>query len=120
MFLLGAGSLPAPADDQSDNNRAADAGEPRDYLEIYKEFSGRCQGLRRGDIRMLRNTHPGKTIEYRMIRLLGGLRQASLIEDIIKPGDEGQKLGCEILDGREQTWEIVRARFVEPETKDGE
>lgn len=83
------------------------------YLELYSEFNGRCQGLRRGDIRMLRNTHPSKTIEYRMVRLLGGHRQASLIQDTIKPGDEGQKLGCELLDDRKQTWQVVRATFVE-------
>lgn len=87
------------------------------YLEIYKEFNGRCQGLRRGDIRMIRNTHPDKAIEFRMIRLLAGHRQASLIQDTINPDDEGQKLGCEKLDELEQTWEVVRARFVEPELK---
>ncbi|MDZ7736828.1 MAG: hypothetical protein U5P41_12570 [Gammaproteobacteria bacterium] len=86
---------------------------PTGYLEIYKEFDGRCQGLRRGDIRMLRNTHPEKSIEYRLIRLLGDKRQASIIRDTIAPGDEGQKLGCEMLEDREQTWEIVRAQFTD-------
>lgn len=92
---------------------AAENNDPASFLEIYSEFNGRCQGLRRGDIRMLRNTHPSKTIQYRMVRLLGGHRQASLIQDTITPSDEGQKLGCEVLDDREQTWKVVRASFVD-------
>ena len=87
--------------------------EPIDFLEQYKEFSGKCMGLRRGDMRMIRNTHPEKSIQFRMIRLLGGQRQASIIRDTIEPGAEGQKLGCETLDDREQTYEIVQARFAD-------
>lgn len=84
------------------------------YLEIYKEFDGKCQGLRRGDIRMIRNTHPEKKIQFRMVRLLNGRRQASLIQDTIAPGeDNAQRLGCEILDDREQVWKIVRAEYIE-------
>ncbi len=92
----------------------AEAEDAMEYLEIYKEFDGKCQGLRRGDIRMLRNTHPDKKIQFRMVRLLGGHRQASLIQDIIAPGeDNAQRLGCETLDDREQVWNIVRAEYIE-------
>lgn len=120
IILLGAAAwFSASAEDHGDSKQTADGNNPRSYLEIYKEFDGKCQGLRRGDIRMLRNTHPDKAIEFRMIRLLGGHRQASLIQDVIQPGSEGQKLGCEMLDDREQTWKIVRARFVETQTDKG-
>jgi len=105
-------SFTALADDSGDES-AAFGDNPRSYLEIDKEFSGRCQGLRRGHVRVLRNTHPDKTIEYRLIRLLSDKRQASIIQDTIAPDDEDQKLGCELLEDREQTWEIVRARFVD-------
>lgn len=113
-----AGEAPDPkTDNKAEEQTTADPKkEPADYLEIYQEFSGRCMGLRRGDMRMVRNTHPSKVIEYRMVRLLGGHRQASLIQGTITPEDEGQKLGCELLDDRKQTWEIVRARFVESDS----
>ena len=86
---------------------------PAGYLEMVKEFSGKCMGLRRGDMRMMMNNHPDKAIQYRLVRKLAGKRQASIIQDTIKPGSEGHKLGCELLDDREQTWEIVRAQYVE-------
>jgi len=109
LLLLSLPLAAAPAYPSEQSN----ADGPADYLEMYKEFDGRCQGLRRGDIRMIRNTHPSRSIEFRMVRMLGDKRQASLIRDTIKPRDEGQRLGCEILDGREQTWKIIRARFVD-------
>lgn len=114
LFLSIAFAAPlANAGESNNENNAASGKEAVAYLEIYKEFSGKCMGLRRGDMRLLRNTHPDKTIEFRMIRLLDGQRQASIIRDTIAPGSEGQKLGCELLDDREQTYEITRARFVE-------
>lgn len=77
-------------------------------------FDGGCIGLRRGDMRMIRNTHPSKTIEYRLIRLLGEHRQAGLIRDTIQPGeDNAQQLGCEILGRLEQSWKVVHAEYVE-------
>ncbi|MEX2516615.1 MAG: hypothetical protein WD572_06855 [Gammaproteobacteria bacterium] len=94
---------------------ASDADETASsYLKIDKEFSGKCQGLRRGDMRVLINTHVDKIIEYRMIRLLADKRQAGLNRDRIGPGEDNtQKLGCETIDGMEQTWEITSAHFVE-------
>ncbi len=97
----------------SAGEEAAADKDPASYLEMYKEFSGKCQGLRRGDVRMLRSTHPDKTIEYRLVRLLAGKRQASIIRGEIEPQSEGQKLGCETLGEREQIWEVTSARFVE-------
>lgn len=95
--------------------------DPGAYIEFYKDFDGRCQGLRRGDIRLMRNVHPDKAIKYRLVRLLGGRRTVSLIQGTIEPREEGQRLGCEILEGREQIWQLVRAEFIpaSPEKDDG-
>lgn len=108
-----AGGKNATSSETGTANNGQDKKEPLDFLEQYKEFSGKCMGLRRGDMRMIRNTHPDKAIQFRMVRLLGGQRQASIIRDTIEPGAEGQKLGCELLDDREQTYEIVQARFAD-------
>lgn len=115
LSLLATPVTPLMAADKADNKQQAEQQpqDPAGYLEMTKEFSGKCMGLRRGDMRLIVNNHPDKTIQYRLIRKLGGKRQASIIQDTIKPGSEGHKLGCELLDDREQTWEIVRAQYVE-------
>lgn len=92
---------------------AAEPESAEDYLEFYEVPNNRCLSLMRGNMRMMRNMHPEKNIEYRMIRELAGVRQASLIRDRIAPGEEGQALGCAKLDGMEQIWIIVQARFVD-------
>lgn len=92
---------------------AAESESAEDYLEFYKVPNNRCLSLMRGNMRMMRNIHPEKTIEYRLVRELAGTRQASLIRDQIAPGEDGQALGCEKLDGLEQVWLIIRAHFVE-------
>ncbi len=107
-LLLSCTGLPVAA--QASDDQAEDVSS---HLEIYKEFDGRCQGLRRGDARMIRNNHPDKSIKYRMVRVLNGKRQASIIQDTIAPGEEnGQKLGCEKVSDREQNWRVIRAEFV--------
>jgi len=117
LFLLVTLFAPVMASDEPENKQqeAQQPEGPAGYLEMTKEFSGKCMGLRRGDMRVLVNNHPDKTIQYRLIRKVAGQRQASIIQDTIKPGSEGHKLGCELLDDREQTWEIVRAQYVEEE-----
>ncbi len=115
LFLLATLLAPAMAADESETKQqeAQQPEGPSGHLEMIKEFSGKCMGLRRGDMRVLISNHPDKTIQYRLIRKLNGQRQASIIQDTIKPGGEGHKLGCELIDDREQTWEVVRAQYVE-------
>lgn len=98
--LAGVLSFPAAAGE--------DAGS---HLEFFTQFDGRCQGLRRGDIRMLRNTHPSRAIRYRMVRFVSGVRQGGPIAGRIDPGGEGERLGCSIIDGREQVWTIIKADY---------
>lgn len=115
LSLLATPAMPLMAADKPEDKQQAEQQPeaPAGYLEMIKEFSGKCMGLRRGDMRVLVNNHPDKTLQYRLVRKLSGKRQASIIQDTIKPGNEGHKLGCELLDDREQTWEIVRAQYVE-------
>ena len=95
-----------------DGSAAPGPREPSGYLDIYKVNSAVCQALRRGKMNMLRNLHPSKTIHYRMSRSLAGKRQAGLIRGTIPPtGEEGEPLGCELLEGLRQEWNITRAEF---------
>ncbi len=101
-LLVGWGQFAAAQDDQGET-----------FLEIYKQFDGSCQGLRRGDMRMLRNLHPSRPIAYRLARYVAGRRQGGLVRDTIAPGAPGEPLGCEYIDGLEQDWKVVRETFAE-------
>lgn len=88
---------------------AAAEADAADYLEMYKQNANICLTLNRGKMVMLRNINPEHSINYRMARYLAGVRQGGLTVDSIEPGDEGQALGCERIDGLEQKWELLRA-----------
>lgn len=116
LFLLLISSLPGVSSAADDGTATQAPQEPINYLEIYEVNSARCQSLRRGKMRMLRNVHPTQKIRYHMTRSLAGKRQAGLIRDTIYPADEkaeeAEALGCELLDGMQQEWTVTRAEFV--------
>jgi len=92
---------------------AEEAEEAAAFLEMYQVLDAKCQGLRRGDMRMIRNRHPSLAIRYRLKRHLANKPQAGLVTGLIPPGEEGERLGCELLSGREQRWKVLRAEFAE-------
>jgi len=92
---------------------AEGAEEAAAFLEMYQVLDAKCQGLRRGDMRMIRNRHPSLAIRYRLKRHLANKPQAGLVTGLIPPGEEGERLGCELLSGREQSWKVLRAEFAE-------
>lgn len=112
LLLCGAAMRCAAADAGAEEMASAPLSEPGSYLEIYTVHSATCEALRRGKMRMLRNLHPTRSIDYRMIRNLSGKRQAGLIRETITPTHaEGEPLGCELLDGMQQEWAVIRAEF---------
>ncbi len=94
--------------------QAADeaTGDPADYLKFESRFDATCQ-LWRADVRLMSNTHPSKTIKYRMVRYLADKRQPSLTVGTIEPGGEPERLGCTMIDGLEQRWEVKQALFTD-------
>lgn len=113
LFLLLALALPGVGIAADNGTEAQDPQEPASYLEIYGVNNAKCQALRRGKMRMLRNVHPDQKIRYHMTRSLAGKRQAGLIRDTIHPASEkAEALGCELLDGMRQEWTITGAEFV--------
>ncbi|MSR15673.1 MAG: hypothetical protein EXR86_14190 [Gammaproteobacteria bacterium] len=95
------------------NTTQASSGEATGFLELESVPDGRCQILSDGGkLTVLRSTHRSKRINYRLRRVFATKTQG-LTTGILEPNRVIQKLGCDKVDGRAQTWEVDRARFVE-------
>ena len=83
------------------------------YLSVETVLDGRCHNLSEGGkLVVLRNTHPTKTIRYRLLRLFID-RPQGLMDGSLTPVEGVQKLGCDKVGGRAQTWRVKRARFAQ-------
>lgn len=84
-----------------------------DYLEFASELDNECQKRSpSGRLRLVRNLHPEKTIKYRFVRIFTNVRQPGFTRGTLEPNDEPTQLGCTKISGRDQTWEIVKAEFI--------
>ncbi len=82
-----------------------------DFLAIESHADGRCQNLSEGGkLVVLRNTHPERLIAYRLVRMFAKVPQGRVV-GVVEPDSEGQRLGCNRVDGRDQSWRIERAAF---------
>ena len=95
----------------------ADAADPltagAPFLEFETVLDGRCQNLSQGGkLRKMRNVHGNAKIRYRLIRYFADVPQWGRATGTITPGDGDIKLGCTLVDGREQRWEIERAEII--------
>ena len=112
-LTVGVALVPAPGR-AADPQKAPSVDSAASFLRVELRFAAKCSGLQRGKMRFLQNHHPERPVRYRMARYLGDTRQPSLIADSIEPGEEGrQDLGCELLDGLEQNWRVLKAEFQE-------
>lgn len=90
------------------------ANVPGSYLEFVSERDGHCQNLSAGgQLRLLYNRHPTRSVEYRLIRSFAGDHIQGRVVGVVPPGSGGDKLGCTEVDGRPQDWRIERARFTD-------
>lgn len=91
----------------------ADSGEAAGALVFEEQLDGKCQILSEGGkLVVLRNTHAERAVRYRLIRLFANVPQ-SRIDGEIEPAGVPQKLGCNRVGGRRQSWTIERAALVE-------
>lgn len=89
-----------------------DETDPLPWLRLESVLDGRCHNLSEGGkLTVMHNEHPSRVIRYRLMRLHVD-RPQGLIDGSIKPGEPAQKLGCDKVGGRAQTWQIKRAQFV--------
>ena len=106
MLLM---SLTTSAQDAS----SAPARDAAYYLEFAHVADGKCQILSAGGkLVVLRNRHPTRAIRYRLFRIFGGVIQ-SRVDGLLSPAGETQKLGCDTVDGRPQSWTVERAALME-------
>ncbi len=68
-----------------------------------------------GQLALLINLDPSRTIRYRLSRYYSNRRQPGIARGNIAPGEE-VKLGCTRIHGREQVWKITRAEFLPTDT----
>ncbi len=81
-------------------------------LVFEEQPDGKCQILSEGGkLVVLRNTDPDRTVRYRLVRLFLDVPQ-SRIDGRIAAGETPQKLGCNRVNGRTQSWRVERAAFV--------
>lgn len=84
------------------------------FLSFESLVDGRCHNLsERGKLRVMRNDHPSLKIRYRLIRYFVDVPQNGRATGIAEPGGDPIKLGCTLVQGRPQRWDIERAEFLE-------
>jgi hypothetical protein len=87
---------------------------PQDYLEFLDQQDGKCYNLSQGgQLRLLKNSHASQRIRFRLVRYFSNVKQPGLVQGVIEPRDQFIALGCTLVDGRQQRWEIETASFVD-------
>lgn len=82
------------------------------YVEFAFDFHAQCVS-RNGKMQQLVNAHPDRAIKVYLYRYFGGKRQPGRTAHTLKAGAGPEDLGCTLIDGQEQSWEIVKAKFEE-------
>ena len=83
------------------------------FIKFESVLDGKCHILSEGGkLTLMRNTHPDKAIRYRLERLFVE-RPQGLMDGVIPPGKDAQKLGCDRVGGRPQRWRVKYASFLE-------
>jgi hypothetical protein len=84
------------------------------FLSFESLVDGYCHNLsERGKLRVMKNNHPSLPIRYRLIRYFVDVRQRGRTTGTVEPGGSPTKLGCTLVGGRPQRWEVERAEFIE-------
>ncbi len=81
------------------------------FLRFASEPDGKCHNLSEGgQLIKITNEHAGRRIRLRLHRLFAGVRQGGLVV-LDLSGRESASLGCSLVDGHGQSWEVERAAF---------
>ena len=112
-IIIFASSLAKSLDNRTATGKSS---YPQTKVEEYLFFKsipdGKCQTLSDGGkLRILFSRHPSKPINFRLTRFFAGKKQG-MSKGTIYSNSTGHKLGCSIVDGREQIWVIERAVLV--------
>ena len=109
-LIICASITPALAD--SDKGRDPEAVAA---LEFERRDDGKCHILSEGGkLMLMHNKHAEKSVKFRLIRYFANVRQQGRVTGVAVQGEKPVKLGCTLVDGREQTWKVERATFIDP------
>ncbi|MDH3279662.1 MAG: hypothetical protein OEQ18_00855 [Gammaproteobacteria bacterium] len=89
------------------------SGEERaaEYIEFSYDFHSECVN-RNGKMLLIRNTHPAHTIKLYLDRFFGDKRQPGRAAHTLSPAGEPIAVGCTVVAGLAQNWEVAKAVFV--------
>lgn len=82
------------------------------YIEFTFDFHAQCVS-RNGKMHQVVNKHPDRSIKAYLYRYLSDVRQPGRTAHTLPPQAEPTDLGCSLVDGREQRWDLVKAKFAQ-------
>ncbi|MGH8658338.1 MAG: hypothetical protein ACREV4_07670 [Gammaproteobacteria bacterium] len=114
LFLYGYVSVAGTAIGSPAEDAAPVSGDPRSYLEFVANLDGKRTILSAGGrLQSIKNNHRSKTIRYRLIRHIAGKPQPSFTAGSVGPAGQTSALGCDQVDGQDQSWRLESARYVD-------
>ncbi|MGH8602619.1 MAG: hypothetical protein ACREXR_07530 [Gammaproteobacteria bacterium] len=114
LFLYGYVSVAGAPIGCPAGDAAPVSGDPRSYLEFIANSDGKCTILSTGGrLQSIKNNHLSKTIRYRLVRYIAGKPQPSFTSGTVGPVGQMSALGCDRVDGQDQSWRIESARYVD-------
>jgi len=97
-------ALPVSASEPTENAAS--------FLSFETRTDGRCHNLSEGGkLMVMRNNHPSRKIDFRLIRYFIDVPQRGRATGTAEPGGEPVLLGCTLVGGRPQRWDVERANF---------
>ncbi len=92
------------------NGEGTDAEGVKEHLEFVTDFGANCVSRNAKQI-LIQNLHPSRLIKVKLFRYFGDVRQPGRASYTLAPGDEPLALGCDMIQGRAQRWDIHKAEF---------
>ncbi len=82
-----------------------------EYVEFSYDFHSECVA-RNGKMVLVRNTHPARTVKLYLYRYFADKRQPGRAVHTLQPNAEAVAVGCTVVQGLAQKWEVAKARFL--------
>ncbi|MDE3011973.1 MAG: hypothetical protein KGI67_13900 [Pseudomonadota bacterium] len=116
LAAAGATAAAHPADAaplaSGDARPAAASDDPAAYVQFVLEDDSDCL-MREGKHVLVRSAHPSRTIRVWLDRYYRNRGTGDRSRSDLRPGAEGEALGCSHIGDGDQEWRVVRAQFLE-------
>lgn len=91
---------------------AAPGDDPAAYVQFVLEDDSDCQ-MREGKHVLVRSAHPTRAIRVWLDRYYRNSGTGDRSHSDLRPGAEGEALGCSHIGDGDQEWRVVRAQFLD-------